>query len=517
MKKMNFGETFISWILMLHEGARTRFILGFLTRAIEVKFSIRQGDPLAMILYIIYIEPLLHALERSLVGLRLAAVRQTLEAYCDDINLLTDDVLDFGRMSEEIVKFEKFSGALLSRNNKCKVLGFGKWARREAWPIDWLKPVRSIKIFGVFVCDSYSELLNLNWDFRYKKFSDAIFSWSPRILDTLQQRVEVIRVFALSRVYYICSILPISSSMVKKFESLMGKFIWQGSGKVLRVALDELKNDHLAGGLGLPCLATMSAALLSSQCVRLLRSGDEKSLKHLDFWLGSLLDGVVPGMGQGVQAVGGHEYFDHMGGCLTSLMISEKLSDSTLCSLTNKMIYSDLASFPSPKIVRESQLDYEPVWKRLYGNVVDGNARDTLFLLVHNKLPVPERLFRIGLRQDPYCKCCVSAEICDVEHFFCSCDKTRQAWVCVRLKILELCDQCLTASNWDLINLFLPRTHSEQEIVWLLGNYVCYVWENVFTRNSEVKLEKLFGFLTFKYKMDKSFSGVSLGYIGGLG
>ena len=137
--------------------------------------------------------------------------------------------------------------------------------------------------------------------------------------------------------------------------------------------------------------------------------------------------------------------------------------------------------------------------------------------MVNNKLPVPERLFRIGLRQDPYCKCCVSAEICDVEHFFCSCDKTRQAWAWVRLKILELCDQCLTASNWDLINLFLPRTHSEQEIVWLLGNYVCYVWENVFTRNSEVKLEKLFGFLTFKYKMDKSFSGVSLGYIGGLG
>ena len=42
-------------------------------------------------------------------------------------------------------------------------------------------------------------------------------------------------------------------------------------------------------------------------------SGDEKSLKHLDFWLGTLFDGVVPGMGQGVQPVIGHDYFDHMG------------------------------------------------------------------------------------------------------------------------------------------------------------------------------------------------------------
>ena len=49
---MNFGEVFANWIKMLHEGARTRFILGFLTGDIEVSFSIRQGDPLS--LYISY-------------------------------------------------------------------------------------------------------------------------------------------------------------------------------------------------------------------------------------------------------------------------------------------------------------------------------------------------------------------------------------------------------------------------------------------------------------------------------
>ena len=52
--------------------------------------------------------------------------------------------------------------------------------------------------------------------------------------------------------------------MVKKFESLMGKFIWQGSGKILRVAFGELKNQHLAGGLNMPCLTTMSEALHTS-------------------------------------------------------------------------------------------------------------------------------------------------------------------------------------------------------------------------------------------------------------
>ena len=514
MAKMNFSSVFTSWILMLHEGARTRFILGVLSASIEVRFSIRQGDPLAMLLYIIYVEPLLVALERSLTGLRMAYVRQTLEAFCDDINLLTDDLGDFSRMDEEVVKFEKISGAILSRNKKSKVVGFGKWVKRENWPIGWLRPVKSIKIFGVFVCDSYSELLNLNWDFRFKKFNDTIISWSSRILDTLQQRVEVIKLFALSRMYYIASILPIRPAMIKKVESLMGRFIWQASGKVLRVALGELKNGHLAGGLNLPCLSTMCDSLFSSQCVRLLRSGDVKSMKHLDYWIGSLLVDIVPWMGQGIHAVNTHDYFSHLGDCLTGLMISELLSVSSMASLSNKMIYKELASFPPPKIVRESDADYEPVWERMHSPVIHPEARDLLFLLVHNKLPVPERLFRIGLRQDPYCKYCVGAEICDLEHFFCSCVGTRQGWSWLRLRILDLCGQGMV-SNWELLNLFIPRTNWEQEILWLLSNYVSYVWDSIFIRNSEVRLEQMFGFLTFKYKRDQDFAGVRLGQIRG--
>ena len=78
-----------------------------------------------MILYIIYVEPLLNALERNLLRLRLPSVRQTLDAYCDDINLLTQDLADFTRISDLVDKFEQFSGAILSRDKKCKVLGLG--------------------------------------------------------------------------------------------------------------------------------------------------------------------------------------------------------------------------------------------------------------------------------------------------------------------------------------------------------------------------------------------------------
>ena len=74
MQKMNFSDNFCSWIRMLHEEAKTCFILHQLTELIPVNFSIRQGDPLSMILYIIYTEPLLLCLDRHLSGIHLLSI-----------------------------------------------------------------------------------------------------------------------------------------------------------------------------------------------------------------------------------------------------------------------------------------------------------------------------------------------------------------------------------------------------------------------------------------------------------
>ena len=111
----------------------------------------------------------------------------------------------------------------------------------------------------------------------------------------------------------------------------------------------------------------------------------------------------------------------------------------------------------------------------------------------------------------------MGTNIADLEHYFCSCEKTRPVWAWVRLKILGLCDQGLVCSNWNLLNLFLPRTHFEQEIVWLVSNFVEYVWVCIFIKNSEIRFEKFFGFLCFKYKMDRNSFGIRLAQILGLG
>ena len=519
MRKMNFSEKFCKWVKMLHVGAKTKFILQFLTKAIEVSFSIRQGDPLAMILYIIYIEPLLLYLERVLVGIKVASIPQCIEAYCDDVNILTNSMTDFLVIDEAVRKFEAVSGAILSRAKKSTVIGFGSWKDRTVWPLDYLKTMKEVKIFGIIITDSYRSMIKRNWEFRFEKFQAVVKSWTPRILDTLTQRVEVLKVFALSRVYYVASILPIRVTMVKKFEKVMGSFLWKASGKVLRVPIGEIYNSTEAGGLGLPSIQSMGSSLLLSQLLRLLKSGDSKSMGHVDYWIGQLLGDLVMGFGRGQHAEVIPEYFAQLARLVADALASDLLSGSGWREVTNKLIYREHAeSFVVPKVERETGVEYKRVWRMLMCPVLTARARDVLFLLVHNKLPVRERLFRIGLVVDPYCEHCPGGVVCDVEHFFCTCDKVAPVWAWVRGRLLVLmAGNGANVSNWELINLFIPDSSRSKDMVWMLGTYVAKVWEEIQVRGKlRLRLEVFFGFLTFKYREAQLGSRLPLGIIPGL-
>ena len=126
MYAMDFPPRFVNWVLMLHEGATTSFILKFLSDPIGVLFSIRQGDPLSMILYIIYIEPLLMMIKRMTRGLGVSLISQKDEDYCDDVNFLGEHTSDLIIIDEIFTNFEKISVAILSRSKKSKIVVFGR-------------------------------------------------------------------------------------------------------------------------------------------------------------------------------------------------------------------------------------------------------------------------------------------------------------------------------------------------------------------------------------------------------
>ena len=117
-----------------------------------------------MILYILYIEPLLLRLERELHGVKMASFDQIDEDFCDDISIITENDDDIILADVIISEFEQVSGAILNRSEKTKVMGIGDWADQEIWTIPWLKVVKELKIYGFIITPVYERTVSRNWE-----------------------------------------------------------------------------------------------------------------------------------------------------------------------------------------------------------------------------------------------------------------------------------------------------------------------------------------------------------------
>ena len=94
LEAMGFGITFRAAVATLHDGATATFLLQNLSREIPVEFSVRQGDPLAALLFTITMEPFLSVLHCLLPGLPVGDILELVEAYMDDVDTLGEKLED---------------------------------------------------------------------------------------------------------------------------------------------------------------------------------------------------------------------------------------------------------------------------------------------------------------------------------------------------------------------------------------------------------------------------------------
>ena len=282
---------------------------------------------------------------------------------------------------------------------------------------------------------------------------------------------------------------------------------------MLRLPLTEIKLPREKGGLGLLCLNLMAKSLKLSQIMRLLKCDDEKSVGHLDLWIGELLAEFKPGLGIGGSNLSLPCYFEEIALLLTDAKIEGSITSSNWRLVTNKIVYKVyLSDLPPARIETDAATDFSDVWRRICCHCLLSDDRDVMFLLIHRKLAVPERLFRIGLSKDPYCSSCLDvdgvAAINDLEHFFCTCPKVVSSWAYLKAIVINLMlldtGSLRNIQNLDLISLRFSKCKFEAEITWVIASYINEVWKlRTKDKIQHVNKAKLFGFLKYKYKKDQ--------------
>ena len=168
----------------------------------------------------------------------------------------------------------------------------------EDWPqeVNWIQSVTQLKVLGFTICPEFSGTLKNSWDSVFRGFQKTLLGWESRLLFTLQQRVMVVKTFALSKLWYTAQVLPLPAAMVKKIDATVSSFIFQGRHE--RLKLSEIENPFSSGGLGLTCVSTKAECLLLRQCLRILALPQQNCSKHLGHWLGFFLREDFPNLFQ---------------------------------------------------------------------------------------------------------------------------------------------------------------------------------------------------------------------------
>ncbi|KAJ4426277.1 hypothetical protein ANN_27089 [Periplaneta americana] len=108
------NPTFIGYLKCLYTDISAVIqINGFLTAALPITRSIRQGCPASMILFALALNPLLYLLHEKLSGYRIGNSRLVATAYADDVSAIINNEEDKAQLEKVLKPFAAVSGECL--------------------------------------------------------------------------------------------------------------------------------------------------------------------------------------------------------------------------------------------------------------------------------------------------------------------------------------------------------------------------------------------------------------------
>lgn len=453
MRSMGFNEDLVALIAKLMAAARSRIIInGNLSAEFPIQRSVRQGDPLSMHLFVLFLHPLLEKL-LSICN----HPQELLVAYADDISVILVEESKLADIKQAFEDFGLCSGAMLNLEKTVAVnVGI---QRGTATGAVWPTVADSVKILGVIYFNSLKRTIDENWSELIRKTSFLMWLFKPRVL-TIHQKVTLLNVFVTSKLWYLSSVLSMPNAAVARMTSQMGRFIWGRYS--FRVPMDQLALPVADGGLNLHTPRVKSKALLINRFIR--------DTEVTPFALSFTSQLENPPNLSGIPA---------MYPCLKAIARELAYVPHSLATNPTATELHDFyrKTLSKPKVMAErSATSWRLVWHNIRCKRFTSAERSTYYLLVNHKISHAALLFRQNRQDSEMCQHCPNV-VEDLKHKFTNCSRVKHLWEYLQPKLEAILDRRVRFEMFLVPELTHSSTRRKHKALKLFIVYINYILE----------------------------------------
>ncbi|GBG87006.1 hypothetical protein CBR_g44460 [Chara braunii] len=280
---MGFGDSFCNWVKVMYGKVTTAVrVNGVISKEFDLRRSLRQGCPLAPLVFVLHLEPLLCNIRchPKIKGLnRSGGGDNKVKALADDLFVISvNQPTSLEALKSCLTEFAALSEAAANSRKSTFILP-RRFVPAMQWGMARVEVEQAERFLGVQValgdCTSSQEVI------LQEKVCKRIKSWGAAFHLSLIGRVLAIMASAFALLWYVATVRRLSPPMLKTLKGVARKFIWKpageaGEGYICKVVWDTLCRPRSEGGLSLLDPAAQNTALLAKWVVRVAEAEDGK-------------------------------------------------------------------------------------------------------------------------------------------------------------------------------------------------------------------------------------------------
>jgi hypothetical protein len=469
LQKLNFPSNIIEYIKILYEESVSIFkVNNQLTGKVPLNRGIKQGCPLAALLYIVYIEPFILTLQNHIKGIEIGSTQFKTSCYIDDIHMFVSDEYEISTIAVIIEKYHQCTNSQINLS-KSQILGLGRWSHKNNCTVDWLKTVNIMEILGVLFTNSMTKTINLNSQVATHKTRMCLKTAKTQRL-TIHQRVIFANTFVVSKITHTAKILPMPLKAIKKIQSMINKFVW--TGRFEKLSLGQTINHKSKGGLGLVTIKEKIDSLLVANYIKTLTNTATTPNKlALTYWSSYDLR-IMTNDQKGPRAESSHPFFRKVIK-RTKALLKDKPSN-----FSSKCIYLESLKTVKeiPKIICKNPMrNYEIIFENMNNPILEPKGQEHMFFYTHNILTTKDRLHRCRVAVKKTCSYCTENETA-LHITECNASKSTMDWLIDKLTIIDPTVKDISITDLVTLNFRLTNLNKHFSCLWLISEFMTELW-----------------------------------------